>query len=111
MFTRHYPVAGLKRTDDVIAFHLREAIHRNIRFLAGSERLQFCNWGPKDRVRREDHSSFHEILQLTNISRPAIPYQSIHRFCGNLVDALIHSLSVDSHKMAHELWNVLSTLP
>ena len=105
--TTDHPVARFQRSDNVIAFYLSQAAHWNVSLLAGAERIQLADRGPQHGVRRENHGAFHKILQLTNISGPAVAHQGIHGFSRNLVDALAHSLRVDAHKMPHQLGNIL----
>src|SRR5580692_8626246 len=95
----------------MFAFHLRKTTDGDFTFLAELVRLELSNRGAKHGMRRENHGPFHEILKLTNVSGPAIPHQRIHRLIRNLIDALLHSLSMDADEMPHELWNVLGALP
>src|SRR5690242_17624220 len=61
-------------------------------------------------MRREDHCSFDEILQFTDVSRPAVPRECVYYLSRDLVDPLIHSSRKESRKVPHEFWNVLGAL-
>src|SRR5580692_3153009 len=95
----------------MIALYLRETIQGNgVGSLIGLERLQFGSWRAQYRLWRENHSAFDKVLQFTDVSRPLVTHQRIHRIGGDYVNSFVHALSVEFREMPHQSWNILDTL-
>ena len=75
----------------MISFNFGEAAERNLGLPFSIEWLQLGDRGSEYGVRRKNDGSLDEILQFTNIARPAISHERIHRLTGNQVDGFVHS--------------------
>src|SRR5579862_5358934 len=60
---------------------------------------------------RKDDAPFNEMLQLTDVSRPRMTYQSIHHFFRNLFHPLMHPLGKNFHEMTCKQRYVFRAIP
>src|SRR5579862_7674087 len=72
--------------------------------------LVFAKWVLEYTVPRQDHSAFHQVLQLTNVARPGIPLEGGHGFWRNRVNLLSHAVAKQLHEMRDKCRNVLTAL-
>src|SRR5215813_1892126 len=97
----------------MITFHLGQAVHGSVRsvVMLELERLQLGHWRAQNRLRRENHRTFNEILQFPDISRPRVSQQRIDGIGRDIVDPLVHALSVERGEVPQQSRNILPALP
>src|SRR5664280_1423061 len=62
-------------------------------------------------VARQNDSALDCVLQFAHISRPVAADHPFHDRGGDGINLLAHSLAVLVHKVAHQQWNVVASLP
>jgi predicted class III extradiol MEMO1 family dioxygenase len=95
----------------MISFNFFKTRHDQIWSFVKAERLQFASWRSQDSVRRKDHGALDEILQFTDVSRPAISHERIHGLGRDCVDSLVHASRVNLYEVPDQLRDVLRALP
>src|ERR1700758_2184167 len=61
-------------------------------------------------VLREDHRSFHQVLQLADVPRPRVPLEGSHGLWRNAMDLFSHATAKQFHEMRDKSWNVFPAL-
>src|SRR5215467_9851962 len=110
MATTDDPSTGFKGAKNMIPLHLGQAAHWHIGFGMSVERLELGHRGAQYAVRRKDDGSFDEVLQFPNVPWPGVSHQRIDRLGRDIVDSLVHPLSVERGKVPGQLGNVLGAL-
>src|SRR4030095_9336056 len=64
----------------------------------------------QDSSSSQDHRPLKQVLQLANVTRPAVIHQGLHRLDRNPLNVLFHLLSKLVHKERHQQSNVIATL-
>ena len=59
----------------------------------------------------QNHTAFNEILQLANVSRPAMGDKYIHHCGGNSIDVFAHAYCISRRKVSYQQRNVLGPIP
>src|SRR5215471_11895369 len=110
MATTDDPPTGFKGAKNMIPLHLGQAAHWHIGFGMSVERLELGHRGAQYAVRRKDDGSFDEVLQFPNVPWPGVSHQRIDRLGRDIVDSLVHPLSVERGEVPGQLGNVLGAL-
>ena len=63
-----------------------------------------------DGSRGQDDGAFDQVLQLTNVFRPSVSRQGLHRLGRDRLDGPVHPTGVVFDEMPHEQWDVFRTL-
>jgi hypothetical protein len=105
-----HPVAGFERSKDMIAFHRGKATECKTRLALSMEWLQLGDRSPEYGVKRKNDCALDEVLQLTNVTRPAVSNKRVHGLARDPVDIPVHSPRIERKKMAGQLQNIFGPL-
>src|ERR1017187_192522 len=72
--------------------------------------VQFAERHLQDRSGSENYRALHKVFQLADIAWPRPLHQSLHGFCGNAEDGLVHPAGILPDKVLDQQWNVLPPL-
>src|SRR5438445_8695744 len=105
----HPPGVGQGR-DDVTAFRLLQCLPFAVLPARRRARGEIAEWNVQNGSRGKNDSAFHQVLQLTNVSRPAVSRQRLHRLRRNRLDDPVHPARVVLDEMPHEQRDILRSL-
>src|SRR5262249_51038451 len=106
---REFPLGLFQYGQNVSAFGFFKRLARRGDRGRGAM-LEILQGHVKNIARGKNYGAFDEILQFTNVARPGITRQSVHRFCRNRIDIPVHLSCELLDEMTHKQWNVLGTI-